>query len=321
MKTISRTIAGLSAAALVCVAGPVRAQDDVVSLAITGQGTALYSMGVAVAALLEDNGMQVRLQTMGSTTQYMPLLGTDEIDIGIVNINVLTDVWRGDAPFRASNTEARLVSVLYPFPVALYTHRDSEIRSVADVAGSRISGGFTQMPHIVPIIEALLASCGLTTADVTEVPAPTIVRGSDDFDAGRIDVAYFGVGGGRVAQSDAAVGGVRYLSVCTDDEAVEAMNVHIPGAHVLMLADGAFPGVIGDTPVMAYDMVMAAGANVDDAKIARVVEILAGGKEQLVEAFGAFRGFEPELMAKPDYEVPYHDGAIAFFEANGLWQQ
>ena len=321
MKSITRKLTGLTAAAALLGAAPASAQDNAISLAITGQGTAIYSMGVSVAALLEDQGMQVQLQTLGSTTQYMPLLGSDEVDIGIVNINVLTSVWRGGTPFRAANPDARMLSVLYPFPVAFYVRNDSPMRTVADMRGARISGGFTQMPHIVPIIEALLASCGLTTDDVVEVPAPTIVRGADDFDSGRIDVAYFGVGGGRAAQSDAAVGGIRYLEICTDEAAVEAMNEFVPGAHALTIADGAFPGVVGDTPVMAYDMVLAVGANVDDARVARVAEILAGGGDQLAESFAAFRRFAPELMAKPELEVPYHEGAEAFYRANDLWPE
>lgn len=189
--------------------------------------------------------------------------------------------------------------------------------SITDVAGKKLPGGFNQMPYINPIIRALLANGGLTTDDVESVPVPTIGAGLDDFDTGRIDVGYFGVGGGRVIQSDTAVGGVKFVPLVDTPEAVAAMSEHLTGAFVRTLEPGSFTGIEQPTPVMAYDMMLAVGADVPDETVARILEILAENKPTLVEGFAGFEGFAPELMAKPEYEVPYHSGRDRLLRIQG----
>ncbi len=303
---------------LVATATSVQAQEPL-TLAVTGQGTTIYSMGAPLAQLLEANGIPVRLQPMGGTTAYTPLFGTGEIDIGIVNLSVLTAGYKGERPFPQANKDIRLASVLYPFMVGLIARNDSDINSVADVKGLKLPGGFNQQPYINPIIRALLSTAGLTTDDVESVPVPTIGAGLDDFDTGRIDVGYFGVGGGRVIQSDTAVGGLKFIPLVDTPEAEKAMSEHLTGAFIHTLEPGTFVGIDEPTPVMAYDMMLAVGADVPDETVEKILAILADNKAALEEGFSGYAGFSRELMAKPQYEVPYHKGAQAFYEANGLW--
>lgn len=308
-----------AAVAAVLSAAPASAQKPL-TLAVTGQGTTIYSMGAPLAKLLEDNGIPTRLQPMGGTTAYAPLLGTGEVDFGIINISVLQAVYAGEKPFPRANTDVRLATVIYPFMVGLLARSDSGIESIADVKGKSLPGGFNQMPYINPIIGALLANGGLTTDDVEQVPVPTINAALDDFDAGRIDVGYFGIGGGRVLQSDAAVGGVRFVPLVDSEGAVAAMDKHVSGAFVRTLKAGSFPGIPEDTPVMAYDMVLAVGADVPAETVEKVLKVIADNKATLAEGFGGYRGFEKDQMAKPSYAVPYHDGAMEFYKSEGLWK-
>lgn len=318
MRNIFKRI-GLAAIAALAVQG-AQAQDRPLTLAVTGQGTTIYSMGAPLAQLLEENGISVRLQPMGGTTAYTPLFGTGEIDFGIVNLSVLEAGYAGVQPFPQANENIRLATVLYPFMVGLIARKDSDINSIPDVAGKRLPGGFNQMPYINPIISALLANGGLSFDDVEMVPVPTINAALDDFDTGRNDVGYFGVGGGRVIQSDAAVGGIKFIPLEDSPEAVARMGKELAGAFVRTLPAGSFPGIDQPTPVMAYDMMLAVGNDVPDETVAKVLAVIAANKEKLVEGFAGFRGFEREDMAKPQYAVPYHDGAKAFFETEGLWK-
>lgn len=319
MMTFLRIPLAAAAVAATLAAAPASAQEPL-TLAVTGQGTTIYSMGAPLAKLLEDNGIPTRLQPMGGATAYAPLLGTGEVDFGIINISVLEAVYAGNKPFPRANTDVRLATVLYPFMVGLLVRDDSDIKSIPDVKGKTLPGGFNQMPYINPIIRALLANGGLTTDDVEQVPVATINAGLDDFDAGRIEVGYFGVGGGRVLQSDAAVGGVRFVPLVDTPEAVAGMNKNVAGAFVRTLAAGSFPGIPVETPVMAYDMVLAVGADVPDETVEKVLKVIADNKATLAEGFGGYRGFEKDAMAKPQYGVPYHDGAIGFYKSEGLWK-
>ena len=56
-----------------------------------------------------------------------------------------------------------------------------------------------------------LANAGLTPDDVRQVMVPNLVRGVDEFVSGNADAAFFAMGQAKVAEADAAVGGIRSL--------------------------------------------------------------------------------------------------------------
>ena len=59
----------------------------------------------------------------------------------------------------------------------------------------------------------MLATAGLTEADVKPVLVPNVVRSADDFMAGNADMFYFAFGGPKVREADATVGGIRVLEM------------------------------------------------------------------------------------------------------------
>ena len=58
---------------------------------------------------------------------------------------------------------------------------------------------------------AMLASAGLTEADVKPVLVPNVVRSADEFMAGNSDMFSFAFGGPKVKEADVTVGGIRAL--------------------------------------------------------------------------------------------------------------
>ena len=59
----------------------------------------------------------------------------------------------------------------------------------------------------------MLATAGLTEADVRPVLVPNVVRSADDFVAGNADMFFFAFGGPKVREVDATVGGIRALEI------------------------------------------------------------------------------------------------------------
>ena len=51
-----------------------------------------------------------------------------------------------------------------------------------------------------------------------------LIRGVDEFISGRTDAGYFAVGQAKVAEADAAVGGIRFLPPVETPEAIAAMQ-------------------------------------------------------------------------------------------------
>ena len=72
----------------------------------------------------------------------------------------------------------------------------------------------------------MLATAGLTEADVKAVLVPNVVRSADEFMAGNADMFYFAFGGPKVREADATVGGIRALEI--DEKGMPAASKIMP---------------------------------------------------------------------------------------------
>ena len=70
----------------------------------------------------------------------------------------------------------------------------------------------------------MLATGGLTPGDLKTVMVPNVVRGVDELIAGRVDVTVFAIGGAKVAEADAALGGIRFLPLDNSPAARAALK-------------------------------------------------------------------------------------------------
>jgi len=310
------TTAIAAVAALAFTAAPATAQQ--LGIGTMGQGTSGYSMGSAIAGVLAANGVDALVQPSAGTSAYLPLLDTGELDFGIANIIETSEAMSGSGPFEGRALEnLRAVAVLYPFRVGVFVRDDSEIDSVADLAGTSVTYGFTSQVTLNRVLNALLATAEVTEEDIDPVMVPNVVAGADQFAAGAADASFFAMGSGKVTEVDAAVGGVRWLPLEDSPEALARMQAIIPEAYIATVEPA--PGLTGvdePIPAMAYDYMLLAGAHVPDETVAEVVRILSENREALIEAFGPFRGFDPERM-RGEAEVTFHDGALAALEAMG----
>jgi TRAP transporter TAXI family solute receptor len=313
MKMLSAAAAiGLSA----LVAAPAAAQQ--LGIGTMGQGTSGYSMGSAIARVLSENGVDALVQPSAGTSAYLPLIDMGELDIGIANAIEVGDAVAGEGAFDGrALANLRPIARLYPFRVGVFVRDDSDIQTIADLKGASITYGFSSQVTLNRVLQALLATGGLTEADIEPVLVPNVVRGADDFSAGRVDAAFFAMGSGKVAEADAAVGGLRFLPVSDAPEAVARMQAILPQAYVTKVQP--VPNLAGvDEPInaMAYDYMLVAGAHVSDERVAEIVRLLHDNKDALAESFGGFRSFRPDAM-HVDIGVPYHDGAVAAYKVLG----
>jgi TRAP transporter TAXI family solute receptor len=300
---------------------PCVAHAQQIGIGTMGQGTLGYSIGAAIAKVIADKSdLRPRVQPAAGTSAYLPLLNGGEIDFGIANVMEAKEAAAGSGPFAGRRQEnLRVVGVLFPFRVGFFVRRDSGLRTVADLKGKRVTYGYTAQLSIKDIADGYLANGGLSPADVTPVLVPNVVRGAQDFIAGKADAAFFAIGAGQVQEANASVGGIRFLQMSDAPAALAAMHKLVPEAYItIVMPRAGLAGVEEPTKTMAYDYLLLTGRHARDETVAKVVDLLAGNREALVEAFAGFALFDPQRMAKRQ-PVEYHPGAIAAFTKRGQW--
>jgi len=311
--TLKTTLTGLVLAT--GLASTASAQQ--LGIGTMGQGTSGYSMGSAIAKVLSDNGLGALVQPSAGTSAYLPLINMGELDLGIANAIEVAEAMTGTGVFEGRALENIAPAArLYPFRVGIFVRDDSGIEDVAGLSGKSVTYGYTSQVTINRVVDAILAAGGVSSSDITPVMVPNVVRGSDDFAAGRADAAFFAIGSGKVTETDAAVGGLHFLPLPDTEEAEQRLQEIVPQAYIETIQPAPnFTGIDGPTPVMSYDYMLVVGAHVPEDTVAEIVTALRDNKTALAEAFGGFRAMNPEAMMV-DIGVPYHPGAVKALGGN-----
>ena len=316
----ARTLAFAIGAAL-ALTGAAQAQTTY-GFGTSPPGAFYYTAGTVIAkAFIEKSGMQMRTQPYGSPSQFIPIINRGELEFGISNVFELVWALRGDE-FYAGNTmpNLRMIAIMVPLRSAIYVRKDSDIRSLKDLKGRAIPTGYVSQPIIPPIINAWLEMVGLTMKDIKSVPVPNVVRGADEFAAGRTDVLLFALGAAKVQEVASMVGGVRMLDVPNTPANNAIVAKYLPFSYIRV--EQPSPTLIGvEQPggVVAYDTAVFANASVDDNAAYQMAKALFESEKELAQGFKGFEEFQRTGMAQKLDPAQYHPGAIKFYSEKGMW--
>jgi len=300
----------------------VTAQADApLSIGTNPQGSVAYAVGAAVANISSEKaGIQMRVVPQGGPPVTVPMLNNGRLEFSVANGFVAAAAHKGFDTFKDRPQEkVRLLCYLFPLYTDFFVRQDSDIKSIADLKGKRIPSKFTKQANNATQCEALLATVGLTWDDVVGVPVPDGNRGVDDFAAGSVDAAMFSLASGKTLQANAAVNGIRVLSIPDTKQAEEAIKNILPGSLIVTLEPGKtkIPGILAPTRVINLPFVVLTSTDVPDDKVYAIVKALYGSKEKMVTMHKSFLEFEQKTM-NLDIGVPYHPGAIKFYKEVGL---
>ena len=147
-----------------------------------------------------------------------------------------------------------MMAVIFPIKAGLFVKASSDIKSIKDMKGRSITYGLTSQEIVRKTVDAMLATGGLSIKDLKPVMEPNVVRVAHDFAAGRIDIAVFAIGLPKVAEVDAAVGGVRFIPLENNPTSLAAMKKEFPTGYIARLEPARnLAGIKEGMDVMYYD--------------------------------------------------------------------
>jgi TRAP transporter TAXI family solute receptor len=311
------------ATAICCLAAPLlvgTATAQTVSVITTPPGSFTHSAGAAIAKVItEKSKIRAILQAQAASAVIAVAAGTGEFGMGNAHDTTFYVTGTGEYEGQPPKPNLRNIGPLSIYRVALHVREDSPMRHIKDLKGKRVSAGFTAQKAIGRIIEAHLANAGLSYDDVQKVLVPNVRSSADDFIAGKTDVLFFALGSAAVKQAAASVGGLRVLTIEDTPAARERMQKVLPGSYVLNVKPAPnIEGIKEPTNIVAFDMQFFTNKDVSDDIVYAVTKALHQNKAALVEAFRPMAMFDPNKMAKPLQSVPFHPGALKYYQEVGL---
>ncbi len=320
MMRVFSTLGAIVGASLL-LAGGASAQQ--LGIATSNPGSLYHSIGTAIAKAANEHGLNVTLQPATSPNQYLPAVNAGQIEFGVGNLQEFNYALEGKAWFTGNvNPNLRVVALLYPLKEAIFVRKDSNIMSVSDLRGKRMTDGFTAQNTIIPQLEAIYATAGLTRDDIIKVQVPSVIGGVDAFMSGKSDGFIFAHGAAKVREADAAVGGLRALPIPNTPEAAAAIKKHWPTGFIVTIAPGpAAPGVLEPGHFIAYPQLIFTNKNVPDATVEKMAKIIYENQPAMGQVFAPMKGFDPKKdMVGNSAPGQYHPGAIKFYKEVGLWK-
>lgn len=248
-------------------------------------------------------------------------VNTRRAEFGISDIVEMTDASTGGGQFKGrAMPNLRIAFRVLAFTVGIFVRKDSPIQTVGQLKGKRFATEWTAFPNSIPLTNGIMATAGLSLKDVKGVPTANIIRGANDFKAGKTDAFIFAVGAPKVAEVNSAVGGVRLLPIPnTPDSLKRVKAVRSDYFLVTLPARMPFVGVVKPTTVLASDLVIYVGAHVSNDTVYKFVKGVHNQKEALAKGHPSFNAHAPKLMGKQFTRAKYHPGAVKFYKEVGIW--
>ncbi|MCX7312105.1 MAG: TAXI family TRAP transporter solute-binding subunit [Hyphomicrobiales bacterium] len=277
-------------------------------------GTLNHTTASAIAKIMkEKGGMNMLVQPTAGDQVINPLVGRGEVEVGITNIMEAQDAL--DGAFK----DMRIITAAHALRTPLFVRKDSGMFKNSDLKGKRVTLGYSAMRNIDKTMRAMLASAGLTEADVKPILVPNVVRSADEFIAGNADMFSFAFGGPKVKEADATVGGIRALEI--DEAGMPAAKKIMPWGYLTQVAPGPiFTGVEKPMKVYSFDNVIIASAKLSDDIVYKLLDLMEKNKDELIAVQPVLREWSPAFGYK-QYGVPYHPAAIKFFKERNLTPQ
>lgn len=277
---------------------------------------------VVAKVVQENSDLQMRVITFNSPSSIIGAVQNRRADFTFTSNDEAGAAFRGVDEYKGMPMkDLRIALTVFPFRVGIMVRKDSDIKKVSDLRGRKFATGWQGFLQGISLLNGMLATANMTIDDFNPVPATNLLRAADDFKAGRTVGAQFAVGAPKVAEINAAVGGIRFLSLENTPEALKRMQAVRPEYHLATVNPAPYlPGVIGPTTLMEYYINILTNKATPDEIVYKLVKALHGNKAELAKGHPSFNAFTPEGMAVEHAGIDYHPGAIKFYKEIGIWK-
>lgn len=302
------------ATSMLAVALPASAQQ--LSIATGGTGGVYYPIGGGFAEMINNHieGAQATAEVTGASVENMGLIMRGDADLALVLADTAYQAFTGTGDFESRQIEnTRALASVYPNAVQLVTLADSDIQSIADLAGKRVSvgapGSGTELNA-----RALLEANGVSYSDFT----PQRLNFNETADAirdGDIDAGFWSVGPPTSSILNlAATRNIRLIGLSDEEiaNAQEAEAVFAP----YELAAGMYDGMDEAVQTIGIPNVLVVNADMDEELAYQLTQLLFENIDELIAVHPAANDTTVEFTMNST-PVPLHPGAIRYFEEVG----
>lgn len=281
-----------------------------------GTGGTYYAYGNALGQVLEDElDSTVEVKATAGSAANLRLLRDEFLQMAIVQSDTLLDAVNGTGAFDGEAcTNIKAVAGLYTEACQIVVAADSDIYTVADLYGKRVSVG-EEDSGVLRNAEQILLAAGLTT-DMLDAQNLSFADSAAAMQAGELDAFFCTAGAPTTAVAELARQmDVRILSL--DEEAMDSMMQLYPQYVKCTIPAGTYQGQDEDVQTLGVKAVLVASDNLSADTVENVLTALFDNADQIQYSTGVTT--EKDLQfATENIGVAFHSGAQAYYSEHGV---
>lgn len=300
-----------------------------VNIATQAVGTSYYSMGTGIAKIITDNTpIQATILPYAGPDAWMPEFNDGTITLEVISSMDMYWAYTGTVNYTTASEDTRLLlSGNWSNHCTMTVLESSGITSIKDLVGKRVGYEYGGNKLTVNLIDAALASVGLTIDDCVAVPLADLSSAQRALQERRVDCIFTGSSTTPSSvQLDESIG-IRVLPLGdltpadiangTPENVQSILDQYVPGATARVCPVSGT--VKEDTVLTSYPIQMGVSAKLSEDDVYTIMKAIYENYAQLADVHAWGADWIPENYVVENFQVPYHDGAVKFYKEVGLW--
>jgi hypothetical protein len=319
---IRRCLRTFAAAAVLTLAGCGSSGEggsQLLTIGANPAGTHVYAVAAGLARVLQENGgIRTTIRPFSGSSVYLPMMQRGEIGLGL---NTSIDSYlsfAGLPPYDTPMQNLRMLAMIFPLPIMYMVRAESEIQSVEDLRGRNVVIAFRANAALEQLHTGILATGGLTPADVNPVVVAGLPEAMRMLTEGRAEAVPTGLNTALALQVNASLPeGIRYITMGADEARLAEI---MPGSTPVTIQPR--PGVVGiETPIRVAgvnDLLNTSTALPEEQAYA-IVRTIYESWAELRRDYSQIADTPIEDVVPVDIVHPYHSGAVRYYREIGIW--
>lgn len=284
-------------------------------LGTAGEGGNYSSLGHAIAETFSKDPYKIGIEakTTAGSAANIRLLSQNYLDLALAQSDVIDEMYNGTLGTEAMKGYSA-IAALYPEPVQIVVKSDSQIASVVDLAGKKVSVGEADsgtQRNAAQILQAYgLTSNMLTVQNMTYTEAVNALR------SGSIDAMFCTAGAPAQVISDLAnETAIRLIPL--DSQQCSLLTSAYGFYSENVIPAGTYSGQQSDVTTLAVQSVLLVSDSLQEKQVYDITTALFKEKDTLNSAVPVEIHLE-EKNAVESITIPFHPGAARYYKECGI---
>ncbi|GGH41711.1 hypothetical protein SAMN05444007_12012 [Cribrihabitans marinus] len=310
----------ISAVAALCamVALPVAAQDrdgwpNSITIGTGSQGGTYFTYGSGFGAMIsEELDLNAGVEITGGPVQNVTLVETGEHQLGFVTLGPADEAYRGESPLMPGvpHANVRALFPMYQTPLQAAVLASSDIQNFQDLKGVRVGvgpAGGTSATYWTRYFEATDDSVSISNAGGSDT--------AGQLKDGLIDAFVYAAGLPTGAYAQLAVeNDVRFLSM--GPETLAKMKELAPAMQEFTIPANTYEDQPEPLQTVSLWNFAIAHQDMPESLAYEITKLAMENHDRMVQNHAAAKETLAENVLK-NTVVPFHTGAVKWFEENG----